>query len=376
MPPVVSVIIPTYNRSNLLREAIESVLRQTYRDVEIIVVDDGSTDDTPVVVRSLSGPIRYLFQENRGRSAARNHGLEESRGRYILFLDSDDLLLPHALELLVTQLETKSAIGAVYSNCIYCDLEGRDLQPVEIEKPVAPSRGPLTILEQLALTNVIGAIHGTMVRREWLARLDSPCFDESLEVLEDADVWYRLAALGCPFHYLNALTGKYRMHAGNTIVSGAYSCGKHWQSYVRSRMKIFHSDSFLGISPKAQTVFLYTLLLHPEYGDIGVRDEILSSDRFQQLSGNVQAEILYLAAIDDLRSARPMSIVRARLGRAAHCRPFSLKYQASYRLVAVNSSLLLAFVLTTRRLRGLASACQGFFANKTLALAGSEKRLS
>src|SRR6266513_5232454 len=95
---LVSVIIPCYNQAHFLHEAIESVLAQTYSNREIIVVDDGSTDNTATVARCHSPP-RYIYQENAGPSAARNTGFEQSRGEYLVFLDADDRLLPEALEI-------------------------------------------------------------------------------------------------------------------------------------------------------------------------------------------------------------------------------------------------------------------------------------
>lgn len=98
--PTVSVVIPTYNRAHLVGRAIQSVLNQTYQDFEIIVVDDGSTDNTEEVVKSFNDPrIRYIrHDQNRGGSAARNTGIKMARGEYIAFQDSDDEWLPEKLE--------------------------------------------------------------------------------------------------------------------------------------------------------------------------------------------------------------------------------------------------------------------------------------
>ena len=95
--PLVSVVIPTYNRSSMLQEAVASVLDQDYRPLELIVVDDGSTDATVEVVRGFGAAIRYLRQDRQGVSAARNAGIAAARGQLIALLDSDDLWLPHKL---------------------------------------------------------------------------------------------------------------------------------------------------------------------------------------------------------------------------------------------------------------------------------------
>jgi glycosyltransferase involved in cell wall biosynthesis len=114
--PAISVIIPTYNRAALLREAIDSTLRQTFRDFEILVVDDGSRDATPEVARDYAGRIVYICQENRGCNAARNTALLRARGEYIALLDSDDLYLPYALELMHGLLGRFPQAGFAYTD--------------------------------------------------------------------------------------------------------------------------------------------------------------------------------------------------------------------------------------------------------------------
>ncbi len=112
--PTVSVIIPTYNRRAYVQEAIDSVLAQTYTDYEIIVIDDGSTDGTGEALRERYGDkIIYEWQENQGLSAARNRGIESSRGQYIALLDSDDLWMPEKLERQVACLSQHPEVAMV-----------------------------------------------------------------------------------------------------------------------------------------------------------------------------------------------------------------------------------------------------------------------
>ena len=114
--PLVSVIIPTHNRASLVCDAVKSVLAQTYNNIEIIVVDDGSTDDTRSVVTALSGNIKYILQEKQGPGVARNRGIDEASGDWIAFLDSDDLWLPDKLSLQFKVLETFPQYKAVHTN--------------------------------------------------------------------------------------------------------------------------------------------------------------------------------------------------------------------------------------------------------------------
>ena len=111
--PKVSVIIPTYNRAHLISQAIDSVLQQTFSNLEIIVVDDGSIDDTEAVVKGYGDRVRYVWTPNGGIGHARNVGMQHARGRYFTFLDSDDLLYPYALELQTQLLERFPAVSMV-----------------------------------------------------------------------------------------------------------------------------------------------------------------------------------------------------------------------------------------------------------------------
>ena len=107
--PEISVIIPTFNYGKYIERAIDSILTQTYQDFEIIVVDDGSTDNTKEIIRSKkSDKIRYFYQENKGAPAARNKGIVESKGKYIAFLDADDEWLPTKLEKQVDKFQKSS----------------------------------------------------------------------------------------------------------------------------------------------------------------------------------------------------------------------------------------------------------------------------
>lgn len=125
---LVSVIIPTYNRAHLVSDAISSVLKQTYKNYEILVIDDGSTDETEHVIKHFNDKIRYIYQENKGAGAARNRGLKEAKGSYIAFLDSDDLWLDFKLELQVAIMVKLPEIGLLSSD-FYIRKESGELIP-------------------------------------------------------------------------------------------------------------------------------------------------------------------------------------------------------------------------------------------------------
>jgi len=117
--PSVSVIIPTYNRSSLVKEAIESVLQQTYTDLEVLVVDDGSTDDTHSVVKQITDVrVRYYYKTNNGQSSAYNFVLKYTAGKYIAYLDEDDIWPPDYLKTMVKELDAKEGYGATYARVL------------------------------------------------------------------------------------------------------------------------------------------------------------------------------------------------------------------------------------------------------------------
>lgn len=184
--PKVSVIVPTYNLSGLLKDTIDSVLTQTQDDLEIIVVDDGSTDDTSAIVNSISDSrIRYFYKENGGTSSARNFGLARSRGRYIAFLDHDDLWPADFLRTMITALEAEPEFGLAYSPITVLHSDGRKVQ--SYKAPEGKS-GKLTIdLFKRSFVWTSAAV----IRR---SVLDGFGFDEFLKAsYEDGDFFLRLS---------------------------------------------------------------------------------------------------------------------------------------------------------------------------------------
>jgi GT2 family glycosyltransferase len=123
----VSVVIPTYNRAHWLRQAIRSALQQSHRPLEILVVDDGSTDDTAALCAEMGPPVRHVAQAHAGAAVARNRGLQEARGEYVAFLDSDDLWEPSKLEIHLAVHRALPHVGWSMSDCRVIDVEGRPL---------------------------------------------------------------------------------------------------------------------------------------------------------------------------------------------------------------------------------------------------------
>jgi glycosyltransferase involved in cell wall biosynthesis len=186
--PLVSVIIPTYNRADILPRSLGSVLNQTFRNVEVIVVDDGSRDQTEATVQGFEDPrVTYIrHQTNQGPSAARNTGIKVARGEYIAFQDSDDKWYPDKLQRQMDAFASASPnVGVVYSG--YWRVEGKNrvyIPPPWIQKKEGD------IHHILLKENFIG-LPTAIVRRECFARAGD--FDISLPCLEDWELWIRVS---------------------------------------------------------------------------------------------------------------------------------------------------------------------------------------
>jgi len=205
--PTVSVIIPTFNRAHLIGKAIKSVLNQTYRDFEVIVVDDGSKDNTKEIIRSFTDKrIKYFkkYKENRGISVARNIGIKMARGKYIALLDSDDEWLPEKLGKQVQLLQNKSSeVGVVCSWSYTIDEKGN-----YISKRCLPKKGGY-IYEDLLSTNPI-SVPTVLIRKECFNRVG--LFDDLLNAQEDWDMWVRIAKY-YRFALIKVPLVKYRLHS-------------------------------------------------------------------------------------------------------------------------------------------------------------------
>lgn len=204
MSTIVSVIIPTYNRASFISDAIDSVLSQTYQDYEIIVVDDGSTDDTKQVLSKYGNQIHYIYQENQRQGAARNNGIRHSTGNYIAFLDSDDVWLPQKLEWDIACFENESQIGFVYSNVMYISSDGAPLHKRRMKSPTGD------VLENIVLENFVVA-STAIVKRECFDTVG--LFNETREIAgsEDYEMWTRIASQ-YHFGYVDRSSTKYRVH--------------------------------------------------------------------------------------------------------------------------------------------------------------------
>jgi glycosyltransferase involved in cell wall biosynthesis len=192
---IVSVVIPTYNRAHLICGALDSVRDQSYRPIEVVVVDDGSSDNTAEVVmhwydtlETDSGlSLNYLQQENTGGNAARNAGILAARGRYVAFLDSDDRWHSDKLTRQCEILDKDNRVGAIYCGVQHVDLSsGQVIEPATRDYPVGELLGRLLVRDITAPTSTY------LIRREVFDAVG--LFDETLKARQDWDMWIRVGA--------------------------------------------------------------------------------------------------------------------------------------------------------------------------------------
>ncbi len=235
---IVSVIIPAYNCDRYIKDAIASVFAQTYTDYELIIVDDGSTDDTAQIIKSYGDRINYIYQSNQGVAQARNTGLAAAKGKYIAFLDQDDFFYPQKLASQVELMEQKPHLGMIGSGWDIVNSQGKALDTV---RPWSESR-ELDIQDIIVWKPVfLGAM---LFSHAWLKQTYG--FDPRLEQTPDVDLVLRLAAIGCPAYWMKDGTVAYRQHesnaSGNTLLQA---------QELNSMLERFFSDSKLQPQVKA-----------------------------------------------------------------------------------------------------------------------------
>ena len=204
----VSVVIPSYNSARYVVTAVESVLGQTFRDYEILVVDDGSTDDTKEVLSKYGESIRYLYKPNGGVSSARNYGIEKARGKYVALLDADDFWMPEKLAKQIAVLEADENIGLCYASTEKVD---ENMQTV-IGYIEADSYEDYCEALLLNLNIVAGSCSSAIVRRDVAQQTNG--FDAEFSTCADWEYWLRLSLL-TKFAPVSEYLVKYRVVAGS-----------------------------------------------------------------------------------------------------------------------------------------------------------------
>lgn len=211
--PLVSVVMPCFNCRAFVKEAVDSVLAQTLSDFELIVVDDGSTDGSANVLARLERPVRVITQSNQGLPAARNAGIEASKGRYIAFLDSDDYWAPHFLERMTDVLERSDAELA------YCGWQNIGVTGGRGEPFVPPDYEARPDKDELLFQNSRWPVHAALLRVDSVRRVGG--FDRRWKSCEDFALWLELA-VGRPIISVPEVLAYYRHHGQGQMTANTY----------------------------------------------------------------------------------------------------------------------------------------------------------
>ena len=250
---LISVVIPNYNRENLIVEALESVKAQDYRPIELIVVDDGSTDNSVTVVKdwiknneSKNFYGLLIEQENKGGNVARNTGISYASAEYIAFLDSDDLWKPGKLS---KQLDV--LINEVSAGAVYCGLEHVEAQTAKLISTSNRTYAQGNILSQILISDITAPTSCYMVKSKVFKKVGS--FDEELQARQDWDMWIRIASKYNIFAIEENLVS-YRHHTGERTASNPQ---KEINAYarIREKYKSLLLDQDASVRKKADSAY-------------------------------------------------------------------------------------------------------------------------
>ncbi len=222
----VSIITPCYNGARYLRETLASAAGQTRPPLEIIVVDDGSTDDSADIAETFGAPVRVIRQPNQGESVARNRGLIEARGTHVLFLDADDLIAPEALQRMAVTLEGRPG-GVALMGCVH-------FAGVPSSKPLLEIPATFTAFYPAIVQTNFGPPHCWMAPVELVRRAGG--FFEPLQWFEDWDLWWRVGLHArelLPIDYMGAL---YRQHAKSQFATISTTNRSRGHAIITARM--------------------------------------------------------------------------------------------------------------------------------------------
>jgi hypothetical protein len=269
---LVSTIIPVFNRAGMLRQAVESVIAQTHRPIEIIVIDDGSTDETPRVADDLAAQnpseIFVIHQPNRGTGLAREAGRERARGEFIQYLDSDDLLLPAKFELQIAGLKAHPECGVSYGKTRYRKRDGT-VEP-------GPWKGSGVQIDKMFPSFLISRWWDTPtpLYRAALCHQVGPWTDLRLE--EDWEYDCRIAATGVRLHYCDEFVVEVRDHQQGRLCEGETFNAQRMRERARAHRLILSHALNAGIdfeSPELKHFARELFLLSRQCGAAGLADE-------------------------------------------------------------------------------------------------------
>lgn len=251
--PLISVVIPAYNTRETIAEAIDSVLVQSYSNLEIIVIDDGSPDDVATHVEQKYGSkVQLIRQQNVGLAGARNTGIQAAKGEYVAFLDSDDAWLPNKLAEQVKQISKHPDGTVFYSNCYFWENGKRTKQWIDIH-----NQGNGVITRKLIRREIMIPVLTTVVKKSALT--EAGHFNQTLREVEDYDLWLRLAIQGATFYGSAKPLALYRINPKGLSSNTLKMAKTQLQVYKRL---LADAPSEFTVDIKQQVVIFSVEVLH------------------------------------------------------------------------------------------------------------------
>lgn len=342
--PKISVLMSVYNRADYVGEAIESVLNQTIDNWELVVINDGSTDNSEEVISRYASHLTYCSQSNHGMAGGLNHALRLSNGEYIAFLSSDDKLMPDSLENLSAVLDNSPDISIAHSDGYVCNESGHIFNLFSKYMFIPPVSD---LLEQLAIDNVVNIVDSALTRRSSLEKVDGP-FDEGMHGFEDWDLCIRLAALNEKFFYIEKPTFIYRIHQGQKSSPKSSISDKRRNSLLRSRLKLINSPSFSNFSLNTRRHVFYVTLIDLSRSDFEQQDMIFKCDAFTSLPSVLQSDLIYQTGVNNILIDQQFNIGKQRIIAASQMEPGNLKYTFARALVGMGGSPFRAIIGSKR----------------------------
>lgn len=315
---LVSILMPAYNGAGYIQQAIESVISQTYSAWELIIIDDGSRDNTADIVSQYDDfRIHYIYQENKGQASALNRGLELAAGEYITTLDVDDWFTPNSLQGRVEFLDRNRKYDVVYGDGIFCDKDGNQLKRFS-ELRTGEVVGD--VFDIMLSNSFFGTGANVMIRKSTIDE-NQIRYDESIVWCQDYDFYLRLAEI-CQFGYVDITTIWYRLHTANMTMS--MPSGRKKESLIRVKQKALATSRFASTSLVHKLNFFYHLLL-VDLESLPEQLEILNHPHFKDLPKNQQARMIRLLASKYLAERKHPDQVKTLLGKSFNLNPFDTR---------------------------------------------------
>lgn len=287
----VSIMMPVFNGEKYVESAIQSILDQTYQNWELIVVNDGSTDQTPTILEKFQdNRIKIIHQKNQGEAVARNTALKSMDGEFLSFLDSDDLYFPEFLESMTGFLSNLTKIDACYCDGWYIDIQDQILTQLSSQR-----RGPFEgdIFEPLIrASDVFGPPTCTLIRRK-LVHEHQIQFDPRIVIGPDWDFFIKVAQFS-KWKYLDYQGVKYRVHQTNITLTTSSS--KRRESLAICRENAIRNVRFQSCDEDVKYYVFYDLLINILFDQPERLNDWLQSENFKSLTSKEKAKLLRLSA--------------------------------------------------------------------------------